>query len=199
MSFLQDLLGDAYKEGMTEEEVSKALEAKKVGVVPNDYEKLKSDYQKSKESISKANSEAAKYKKQYEAYLDEEEKKRLQKEEELKTLQEENEKLKKDAAVADYTGRLLAIGFDSELAKNAASAIANGDTEEFFKSAEAFKDGFEKKIRAEIMRSTPDPVGGASKSSMTLDDLRKMSVEERYQFSTEHPDEYKSLYGMKEE
>ena len=66
MSFLQDLLGDAYKEGMTEEEVSKALEAKKVGVVPNDYEKLKSDYQKSKESISKANSEAAKYKKQEE-------------------------------------------------------------------------------------------------------------------------------------
>ena len=38
MSFLQDLLGDAYKEGMTEEEVSKALEAKKVGVVPSDYE-----------------------------------------------------------------------------------------------------------------------------------------------------------------
>lgn len=199
MSFLQDLLGDAYTEGMSAEDISKALEAKKVGVVPADYDKLKNDYQKAKESISKANGEASKYKKQYEAYLDEEAKKKLQQEEELQKLQEENEQLKKSAAVADYTGRLLAIGFDAELAKTAASAIADGDTESFFKSAESFKDSFEKKIRADIMRGASDPVGGTGKSTMTLDDLRKMSVEDRYKFSEEHPDEYKSLYGMKEE
>jgi hypothetical protein len=49
------------------------------------------------------------------------------------------------------------------------------------------------------MRGASDPVGGTGKSTMTLDDLRKMSVEDRYKFSEEHPDEYKSLYGMKED
>lgn len=199
MSFLQDLLGDAYKEGLTEEEISKALEAKKVGVVPNDYEKLKSDYQKSRESISKANSEAAKYKKQYEAYLDDEQKKKLEAEEFLKKLREENEALKKEKEIADYTAQYIGMGFSPELAKSTAEAMASGDTETVFKSMASFKADFEKQIRANIMREAPDPVGGPSKSTTTLEDLRKMSIKDRFAFSQEHPEEYASLYKNQEE
>ena len=56
MSYLSDLLGKAYKEGMTEDEISAALEAVGQG---NDAE-----VNRLKAALSKANSEAADYKKQ---------------------------------------------------------------------------------------------------------------------------------------
>ena len=58
MSYLSDLLGEAYKEGMTEEEISTALQIAGAGQ-SNDAE-----INKLKAQLSKANSEAADYKKQ---------------------------------------------------------------------------------------------------------------------------------------
>ena len=58
MSYLSDLLGDSYKEGMTEEEISTALQAAGAGQ-NNDAE-----INRLKAQLSKANSEAADYKKQ---------------------------------------------------------------------------------------------------------------------------------------
>jgi DNA polymerase-3 subunit alpha len=77
--YLQDLLGDAYKEGMTLEEVSQLLETEKIGRADTSaLDKKDAEIKKLKETLSKKNSEAADYKKQYEAYLSEEEKKKLE-------------------------------------------------------------------------------------------------------------------------
>ena len=102
MSYLQDLLGDAYKEGMSEEELSQALETAKIGKADNasEIEKLKAEIQKTKETLSKKNSEAAQYKKQYEAYLSEEEKKKLESEQRWNEIEAENKKLKRDKSIA---------------------------------------------------------------------------------------------------
>ena len=59
MSYLSDLLGDAYKEGMTEEEISTALQSAGAGAKDNEAE-----VNRLKAQLSKANSEAADYKKQ---------------------------------------------------------------------------------------------------------------------------------------
>ena len=59
MSYLSDLLGDAYKEGMTEEEISTALQRAGAGAKDNEAE-----VNRLKAQLSKANSEAADYKKQ---------------------------------------------------------------------------------------------------------------------------------------
>lgn len=56
MSYLSDLLGKAYKEGMTEDEISAALETVGQG--------NEAEVNRLKAALSKANSEAADYKKQ---------------------------------------------------------------------------------------------------------------------------------------
>ena len=58
MSYLSDLLGEAYKEGMTEEEISTALQTAGAG------QSNTAELDKLKAQLSKANSEAADYKKQ---------------------------------------------------------------------------------------------------------------------------------------
>ena len=54
MSYLSELLGNAYKEGMTEEEISNALQSMGAGVKDSDIEVTRL-----KAQLSKANSEAA--------------------------------------------------------------------------------------------------------------------------------------------
>ena len=56
MSYLSDLLGSAYKEGMTEEEISTALQTVK--------STSDAEVNRLKAALSKANGEAADYKKQ---------------------------------------------------------------------------------------------------------------------------------------
>ena len=196
MSYLQDLLGDAYKEGMSEEELSQALEAAKIGKADNasEIEKLKAEIQKTKDTLSKKNSEAAQYKKQYEAYLSEEEKKKLESEQRWNEIEAENKKLKRDKSIAEFTSQFLSMGYDAELAKSTAEAMTDGDVAKVMQNQAVFTEAVKKQIKADLMRGNPDPVGGRSESTMTLEKLRGMSIEDRYAFSQDHPDEYASLY-----
>ena len=193
--YLQDLLGDAYKEGMTLEEVSQLLETEKIGRADTSaLDKKDAEIKKLKETLSKKNSEAADYKKQYEAYLSEEEKKKLEDQAKWEAIAEENKTLKRDKSISDYTAQFLGLGYSADLAKDTAVAMTDGDFTKVMECQKTFAEETEKKIRAEVMRGNPDPVGGRSESTMTLDKLRKMSMEDRYAFSQEHPDEYKDLY-----
>lgn len=196
MSYLQDLLGDAYKEGMSEEELSQALEAAKIGKADNasEIEKLKAEIQKTKDTLSKKNSEAAQYKKQYEAYLSEEEKKKLESEQRWNEIEAENKKLKREKSIAEFTSQFLGMGYDTELAKSTAEAMTDGDVAKVMQNQAVFTEAVKKQIKADLMRGNPDPVGGRSESTMTLEKLRAMSMEDRYAFSQDHPDEYASLY-----
>ena len=56
-------------------------------------------------------------------------------------------------------------------------------------------EGFEKSIRAEVLKDTPEPMGDGDTKTMTLEGLRKMTPMERMKYSQEHPDEYKALYS----
>ena len=87
MSYLSELLGNDYKEGMTEDDISAALEkANKKGT---------SDVDKLKASLTKANAEAAKYKQQIRERQTDEEAAKSAQEEQLKTLIEQNKQLSK--------------------------------------------------------------------------------------------------------
>lgn len=196
MSYLQDLLGDAYKEGMSEDELSQALEAAKIGKAADasEIERLKAEVQKTKETLSKKNSEAAQYKKQYEAYLSEEEKKKLESEKRWSEIEEENKALKREKSIAEYTAQYLSMGYDAELAKSTAEAMTDGDVAKVMANQASFTETMKKQIKADLMRNNPDPVGGSSKSTMTLDTLRAMSMQDRFKFSQEHPEEYEQLY-----
>lgn len=195
-SYLQDLLGDAYKEGMSEDELSEALEKAKIGKADtsSEVEKLKAEVQRTKETLSKKNSEAAQYKKQYEAYLSEEEKKKLESEQRWSEIEAENKQLKREKSIAEFTAQYLGMGYEAELAKSTAEAMTDGDIAKVLKNQATFTETMKQQIKADLMRNNPDPVGGRSESTMTLEKLRSMSIEDRYAFSQDHPEEYASLY-----
>jgi hypothetical protein len=73
--------------------------------------------------------------------------------------------------------------------------MVDGDTEKLFTYQQKHQEALEKKIRADALKGTPKPVPDKGDGAMTLDKLRKMSAQERLEFSQKNPDEYRTLYG----
>ena len=150
MSYLSDLLGDSYKEGMTEEEISTALQAAGAGQ-NNDAE-----INRLKAQLSKANSEAADYKKQLRGKQTADEQKAT-----MDKLTQENTDLKRSIALADKKTKLVAMGYDEKLADSTAIAMVDGDMDTVMKNQATFNESREKAIRAEQMKKTPRPAAGS--------------------------------------
>ena len=185
----KDLLKDAYKEGMTLEEIETALAD--VEFPTNQT----AEVERLKAALSKSNSENAEWKKKHREALSEEERKSQEVADELKQLREQNEKLVRESNLSKHKAKFLGMGYDEALAGEAAVAMVDGDMEKLFSYQQKHQEAFEKKIRADAMKGTKKPVGDQGNGGMTLENLRKMSAQERYEFSQKNPDEYKALYG----
>lgn len=173
-------------ENMTLEEKIKALEG---------YEPDMSGYV-SKAVFDKTASEAATYKKQLRDKQTDEEVRLAREAEEREKLLARVQELERDKLVSDLTSKYLALGFDNDLAAKTAILHADNDFDKVFANFKTLLDSREKAIRAEVLKSTPEPqVGDGGKTAMTLEALQKMSQAERLQFSIDHPDEYKQIYG----
>ena len=186
---IKDLLKDAYKEGMSLEDIEKALESIEM---PNDGS---AEIERLRNALSKSNSEAADYKKQLRDKMSAEEQKAKDDAEKFDELQSKYDTLLKESNISKNKARLLALGYDDALATETAEAMAEGDTDKVFAAQKKHLDSVGKKIREEVLKDTPKPTGGSGKSTITKEQFRGMSVEERYEFSKSHPDEYKELYG----
>lgn len=153
MSYLKDLLGSAYKEGMTEDEISTALEAVGQG---NDAE-----VNRLKAALSKANSEAADYKKQLRSKQSDDEANAAAQKEEHDKLLKENGELKRSIALSDKKAKLLAMGYDEKLAEETASAMVDGDMDKVMANQSKYLEVQKKNIQADAMRKTPRPAAGS--------------------------------------
>lgn len=189
---LKEVLGDAYKEGMTFEEVESALESV---TIPEDNS---AEIERLKNALSKSNSEAAGYKKQLREKMTEDEQKKQKEQEEREDLQNKYDKLLRESVIAKNKAKLVALGYDESLADETAEAMADGDSEKVFANQQKHLASFEKKVRAEALKNTPKPTPDGDSKTMTLEKFRKLDPAERHKFYTEHPDEYKELYGGKE-
>ena len=162
MSYLSTLLGDAYKEGMTEDEISAALEENfkpSKGSASGDESK---ELAKLKKLLENANSEAAKYKKELRAKQDAAEAEAAERKEYLEKLEARNAELEKNEKVSSLSIQLLAQGYDAETAKNTAIAFVDGDMETFVTNNNSFLEGQKKAMEAELLHNTPRPGAGAS-------------------------------------
>ena len=185
----KDLLKDAYKEGMTLEEIESALADVEL---PAD---MSDEVKRLKDALSKSNSENAEWKKKHRDALSEEERKSQEVAEELKQLREQNEKLVRESNMSKHKAKFLGLGYDEALASDAAAAMVDGDTEKLFSYQQKHQEALDKKIRADALKGTPKPVPDKKDGGMTLENLKKMSAQERLEFSEKNPDEYKTLYG----
>lgn len=153
MSYLSDLLGKAYKEGMTEDEISAALETVGTG---NDAE-----VNRLKAALSKANSEAADYKKQLRTKQTDDEAAAAAQKEEHDKLAQENADLKRSIALSERKAKLLAMGYDENLATETATAMVDGDMDKVMANQNKYLEVQKKVIQADMMKKTPRPAAGA--------------------------------------
>ena len=186
---IQDLLKDAYKEGMTLEEIETALADIEL---PEDQTP---EVERLKAALSKSNSENAEWKKKHREALSEEERKAQETADLIKQLQEENATLTRDSNVSKHKAKFLSMGYDDALATDAATAMVDGDTEKLFSCQLKHQEALKKMIRADALKSTPKPVPDKTDGVVTREQVSKMSVSERLKFYQEHPEEYKEIYG----
>lgn len=155
MSYLSDLLGEAYKEGMTEEEISTALQTAGAG------QSNTAEIDKLKAQLSKANSEAADYKKQLRGKQTADEAAAAEQKAAMDKLTQENADLKRSFALSDKKAKLIAMGYDEKLADSTAVAMVDGDMDTVMANQAKFNESREKAIQAELMKKTPRPAAGS--------------------------------------
>jgi len=153
MSYLSDLLGTAYKEGMTEDEISTALQAAGTG---NDAE-----LNRLKAALSKANSEAADYKKQLRGRQTEDEVAAAERKATMDKLTQENSELRRSISLSEKKAKLLGIGYDDKLATDTATAMVDGDMEKVIANQEKYLKAKEQEILKKKMQTTPRPTPGS--------------------------------------
>ena len=178
---------EGYKE-MTLEQKLEALE---------NYEVEEPDYSGyvTKETFDKTASELANSKKQLREKMSADELKAKEDSDKMVELQTKYDALLKESEISKNKARLLTLGYEDKLATETAEAIVNGEIDKVFTNQKKHLESVEKKIREEVLTSTPRPTGGNGSETITLDNFRKMSIEEQYKFSKDHPEEYKKLYG----
>ena len=167
MSYLSDLLGKAYKEGMTEDEISAALET-----VDQDNE---AEVNRLKAALSKANSEAADYKKQLRTKQTDDEAAAAAQKEEHDRLVQENADLKRSMALSERKAKLLAMGYDESLADETAAAMVDGDMDKVMANQSKYLEVQKKNIQADAMRKTPRPAAGDDGNGGSMDYAKKIA------------------------
>jgi hypothetical protein len=186
---IKDLLKDAYKDGMTLEEIETALSGIEM---PTDNS---AEIDRLKNALSKANSESADYKRQLREKMSAEEIKAKEDADKLEAITKERDALLREKTVATHKAKYLALGYDEKLADDAAEALAEGKLDRMFENQKKHIESVEKKIRADVLKETPKPEGGNGSDTMTKEKFLKMSITEQVNYSNEHPEEYKKLYG----
>ena len=108
MADLKELLGDAYKEDMTFEDINAALAEREL------VDKSQYDGFVPKTLLEKANSEAADYKKKWKAAASEQEQKQIEDAEKQAQIEEELKTLRRSSKVSEYEKQHLALKYDEK-------------------------------------------------------------------------------------
>lgn len=149
---------------MTAEEKLKALEG--YDVPDPDY----SGWVK-KDLFDKTSSELAAKKKELQAKLTDDEAAKQREQEERETMQKELDALRRESAVSKNKAKLIGLGYDESLAEETAEAMADGNLDKVFVNQKKHLEAFEKKVRADLLKDTPKPVGDGNSKPLTKTEI----------------------------
>lgn len=192
---LKKLLGDAYKENMTLDEINEALE----GVSLVDPSTLPKSV--SKEVFDKTASELAKVKKQLkelqEKSMTDEEKLQAELEKAIESQQQYAKELAKLRAKEIF----VEAGLTEEDYEPLLEMVVTGDEEttkthakNMVKVIEAQKSATEASVKAELLKNTRKPPAGNGGGEVTKEQFKKMNLIEKQKFAKENPELYKQFY-----
>ena len=123
---------------------------------------LKVQNAKLKKANDKATSEAASYKKQLREKQTAEEIALQEKAEKEAEREEKFQKLLRENTITKFEKNFLALGYPADLAAKAAAAQCDNDTDELFSIQQTFIEEKEKTMKADWMKSMPNPPAGNS-------------------------------------
>lgn len=154
MADLKELLGDAYKEDMTFEDINAALAEREL------VDKSQYDGFVPKTLLEKANSEAADYKKKWKTAASEQEQKQIEDAEKQAQIEEELKTLRRASKVSEYEKQHLALKYEEKDAKEIAEALYDGDMETVFRLQKKHEEALQKAIKADLLKDMPTPPAG---------------------------------------
>lgn len=166
MADLQTLLGDAYKEGMTLDEINAALADRDL------MDKSEMEGYVPKSLLDKANTEAADYKKKWRGALSEAEQKAQDEKDKQTAMENELKQLRKESKIAAYEKSYLGLGYDEKSAKEVAEAMFDGDMDTVFMIQKKFQETKERAIKADLMKNMTVPPSG---NQSTVDYSKQIS------------------------
>lgn len=187
MATLKELLGDAYKDGMSVEEVENALSTKKIVDISTGAYVSISKYQA-------LENERNDFKEKYNSTLTEQQRA----EQEALETKRRYEAIEKENTLYKYKQKLSKTIKDEALLEEIATLYADGNVEGAFeKQNEYFEKSnaeLEKKIKDDLMKQNPqgNPQGEDS-ATITKEQFSAMGVAERTKLFKENPDLYNEL------
>lgn len=186
---LKELLGESYKDGMSAAEIDAALASV---TLPAD-ESSKKEIERLTTALSKSNAEAAENKRKLREKQTEEEKQKEEQAAKVAAMEAELEQLRKEKVITANKGQFIALGYDEALASESAQAMADGDTAKVFANQKKFLDTQREKIKAELMKGTPNPPAGGGTETITKEAYRAMSLDKKQKLARENPTLYQKL------
>lgn len=188
---IQELLGSAYKDGMTLDEINAALadrtlldEAQVESIVNNRtaaQKRLLDSANKKLAEAQKKNTDVGTENADLLARL--------------AVLEDESKEAKRKASIASIKASLIAQGYDEALAEETAVAMESNDLAKIIENQGKFLTNKTQAIKDELLNGTKPPVVGNGVVTVTKDDLKKMSLAEKSKFAAENPEQYKEIYG----
>lgn len=154
--------------------------------------RLKEQNERLMNAQSNASADASRYKKQLQERMTEQEKAEAATKELIEQLKADNERMKHAQAVAVRSATYAGLGFDSELAKQAAEAWGS-DHDSFAASFKTFLVAHDKALLADQLRATPRPGVGGTDKGITKEQFAKMNYSERAKLFDEQPELYQEL------
>lgn len=171
---------------MTPEQKLEALESYEFTVDYSDWVK--------KAQFDKVASDLAKAKRFNEEKMTEDERKeaeRLQKEQDLMS---KNAELTRKLAIYEFKAKYLAMGFEEALAEETATAQADGDMNKVLANYQVNLENARKQKEKEALENMGSPAKGTQGGlSMTKEQYRALSLEEKNRLALTDPETYKAL------
>lgn len=162
---LSELLGEAYHEGMSLEEVNTAL----AGI-----ESPFGERDRYKSALSKVNTEAAGYKKQLKALQSQNESTLTAEQQKYNELSDKYSSIQKELNITKKTKSLMKSGYSEELAMEASTALEENNFDRFMEIQNEFLANRDKQQQATMMLETPRPavgIGGGQANIVDYDAL----------------------------
>ena len=186
MATLKEILGEAYKDGMTVEEIETALATKKIAdistgayVSVSKYQALEKERDGFKQKWSDTLTEAQKA-----------EQRAIEEQNATNAIKRENIFLKK-------RGKLLKTIKDEQIVDEIANLWADGkydDADDKYREYEAkSREELEKQIKADLMKQNPQPNPQGQGDYMTSEQFAKLPLSQKQKIATENPELYKKF------